>query len=203
MAADLGAALGRIHQIDAAGIPPTPARWEDETWTADIEELPAVAHLVEAVLPPALLHAARPYLAGEVPAPNQRRARRLAHNDLCADHVLVDPATGRLAGIIDFADAMVGDPVLDFVGLLTVGDRPFVAQVLRHYPLPAADDFQVTFDWLARVLTLRWLADAVVDNPGRVEAQRGSVERAFDRAAITATDDAFPMGDHRHGGGTQ
>lgn len=183
LAKDLGAALGRIHQIDTTAVPPTPAGWEDEPWETDAANLVAVAHLLEPLLCPALLEAARPYLRGDVPAPPNAGPRRFVHNDVNAGHLLVDPGTGRLSGIIDFADAMVGDPLLDFVGLVTVGDRRFVARVAAHYPLPLADDFEATFDWLARVLTLRWLADALVDDPGHVDRHLTYVQRAFDRPA--------------------
>lgn len=41
------------------------------------------------------------------------------HSDLDAEHILVDPQTGQPSGLIDFDWASVGDPALDFVGLLT------------------------------------------------------------------------------------
>lgn len=48
----------------------------------------------------------------------------LVHRDLGAEHVLVDPATRRPVGLIDFEDAAVGDPAIDFAGLLTaLGER--------------------------------------------------------------------------------
>lgn len=41
----------------------------------------------------------------------------LVHNDLFSDHVLVDGA-GEIAGIIDFEDSCIGDPIIDFVPLV-------------------------------------------------------------------------------------
>lgn len=41
------------------------------------------------------------------------------HSDLGVDHILADPYTGHLSGVIDFDWAGVGDPALDFVGVLT------------------------------------------------------------------------------------
>ncbi|MEX1255962.1 MAG: phosphotransferase [Dehalococcoidia bacterium] len=41
----------------------------------------------------------------------------LIHADLGMDHILVDEATASVTGVIDFADARVGDPALDFAGL--------------------------------------------------------------------------------------
>lgn len=186
LAADLGAALSALHEIDPAGIPPTPPRWEDQPWDTDAAELAAVAHRLEPMLSPSLLGAARPYLRAEIPAPANRGPRRLIHNDLVADHVLVDPATGRLAGITDFGDAMVDDPVLDFVGLITIGDRHFVAQVLQHYTPALPDDLDTKFDWLSRVLTLRWLADAVLDDVHPLERHLAHVAWAHARTTITS-----------------
>lgn len=42
----------------------------------------------------------------------------LVHRDLGAVHILIDDATGRPSGMIDFETAAVGDPAIDFVGLL-------------------------------------------------------------------------------------
>lgn len=44
----------------------------------------------------------------------------LVHADLGPDHILVDPGRGELSGVIDFADARVGDPAIDLVGLLRI-----------------------------------------------------------------------------------
>lgn len=41
------------------------------------------------------------------------------HCDLGAEHILVDPQTRRPAGLIDFDWSAVGDPAIDFVGMLT------------------------------------------------------------------------------------
>ncbi len=37
----------------------------------------------------------------------------LLHGDIASDHILVDPATKRMIGIIDFGDIHIGDPVYD------------------------------------------------------------------------------------------
>ncbi len=41
----------------------------------------------------------------------------LVHRDLNVEHVLVDPATGDLTGVIDWGDAGIDDPAVDFAGL--------------------------------------------------------------------------------------
>lgn len=58
----------------------------------------------------------------------------LIHRDLVpGDHILCDPATGRLAGIIDWGDASIGDPALDFTGLLCDLGRAFAERVAASY----------------------------------------------------------------------
>jgi aminoglycoside 2''-phosphotransferase len=56
------------------------------------------------------------------------------HGDLSDDHVLLDVRQGRLAGIIDFGDAAIGDPATDFSFFWSYGD--WVARELyRQYAL--------------------------------------------------------------------
>jgi len=44
------------------------------------------------------------------------------HGDLTDDHILLDQRRGRLSGVIDFADAAIGDPAQDFSFLWSYGD---------------------------------------------------------------------------------
>lgn len=55
------------------------------------------------------------------------------HQDLGCEHILCDPTGGMLAGVIDWGDATVGDPALDFVGLLHCRDRSFTERVRASY----------------------------------------------------------------------
>lgn len=55
----------------------------------------------------------------------------LIHADLGGEHILCDP--NGIAGIIDWGDASIGDPALDFTGLLRVYGRDFAEQVLGKY----------------------------------------------------------------------
>lgn len=70
----------------------------------------------------------------------------LVHRDLGTEHILVDPATGTPTGMIDFEDAAVGDPAIDFVGLLaTLGDAA-TAEILSAYGSPI-DAERLRFYW--------------------------------------------------------
>ena len=57
----------------------------------------------------------------------------LIHGDLGGEHILLDRVTGTLAGVIDWGDACVGDPALDFAGLLHGCGRDFACGVLAGY----------------------------------------------------------------------
>ena len=168
LAADLGQLLSRLHRIDPASIPPTPEDWENEPGAEITADLVAVAGAVAPLLSAGLRARAEPYLAGAVPWPPAGHPRRFVHNDICPDHVLVDRRSGRLAGLIDWTDAMVGDPVADFAGLIGLRGFPFIHQVAARYELPLGDTFAARLQWRVRTLTLTWLAEAASDNPAAI-----------------------------------
>ncbi len=68
---------------------------------------------------------------------NFRFAPALIHGDLAAEHILFDPRRGCITGVIDWEDALIGDPALDFTGLLAELGSGAVAQVLAAYDGPA------------------------------------------------------------------
>jgi aminoglycoside 2''-phosphotransferase len=57
----------------------------------------------------------------------------LIHCDLACEHIFCDPARAVLTGVIDWGDATIGDPALDFVGLHNGRGREFTKHVLACY----------------------------------------------------------------------
>jgi aminoglycoside phosphotransferase (APT) family kinase protein len=57
----------------------------------------------------------------------------LLHGDLSPEHVLVAPRGGWITGIIDWGDAMWGDPARDFIFLLEDWGEDFLAWALEGY----------------------------------------------------------------------
>ncbi len=57
----------------------------------------------------------------------------LIHHDLNSEHILCDPVGATISGIIDWGDAAIGDPAIDFVGLLHDCGADFTEQVLDGY----------------------------------------------------------------------
>jgi aminoglycoside 2''-phosphotransferase len=59
-------------------------------------------------------------------------AHSLVHGDLSQDHILHNPQTGRITGIIDFSDAIITTPLLDYVYLYHSYGSGFFSQLLGH-----------------------------------------------------------------------
>lgn len=64
----------------------------------------------------------------------------LLHNDLAAEHLLVNPLTHALTGVIDWSDMAIGDRAVDFAGVFHWGGESFMNAVLTRYagPIDAA-----------------------------------------------------------------
>ena len=65
--------------------------------------------------------------------------RVLAHGDLGCAHILAGP-DGRLAGVIDWGDALIADPAYDLAALLAECPRGFAERVIEAYEGPASRD---------------------------------------------------------------
>ena len=74
----------------------------------------------------------------------------LTHADLNAEHILVDPTTGEVTGIIDWADACTSVRTTDFVGLYYFGGRNYASQAYA-----AAGIIPNDIEW-------HWLEHAVI-----------------------------------------
>jgi len=69
-------------------------------------------------------------------AANFRFTTALLHRDLAMEHVLYDPASGDVTGVVDWGDASVGDPAFDFAGILADLGESAVRAVLKEYRGP-------------------------------------------------------------------
>lgn len=61
----------------------------------------------------------------------------LVHGDLSSEHVLFDPETRRITGVIDFSDAIINSPLLDFTYLWGAYGPDFSALLFKHYEVDA------------------------------------------------------------------
>jgi aminoglycoside phosphotransferase (APT) family kinase protein len=116
---DVGRQLGRfLKRLNGAAPSRAPRIYHDEL-PGHIVDFRRELDEVAAALPPHLAAACRTLL-GKAPAP-YRGPPLFQHADLGAEHILVDPAGGRIIGIIDWGDAGWGNPVADVVGLWAWG----------------------------------------------------------------------------------
>lgn len=159
IAAQLGAFLSALHSFpveQARSLAPSIEVTEREPIE---QEAAAVEDELFPLLTPAEQRWAQSlYSAASDPA-IWRWTPVVTHNDLSADHILVDQQTQRLSGIIDWGDMALGDPANDFAALVDY-DQPFVDAVLQHYSLPVDAAFRTRImSLLPRTLfrNLRWL----------------------------------------------
>lgn len=94
----------------------------------------------------------------------------LLHHDLSPDHLLADPQSGRLTGVIDFEDAMIGDPCFDLIGVAHLGP-----ELLAHYSGPIDPGFTERMRFYTRLWPLHEIRYGVVSE--RAEHIERGIER--------------------------
>lgn len=139
IAAQIGRALGRLHRFPAeraaaAGVPGGDA----EAWRAGYRRMYAQ---VKARVLPLLQRSEQTQVAERWSAYLDESANfqfqpALIHRDLSTEHILIDPERQRVAGIIDWGDAAIGDPALDFTGLYAGLGPQFMEDALAGYGSP-------------------------------------------------------------------
>ena len=114
VAATLGGLLAALHAVPAARVANLVGTDDQPLagWLADAAGLFAMA----ADQVPVTHHQAITAFFGAPPPPDGY-GLAFSHNDLGIEHVLVDPASWAVTGILDWGDAAITDPAYDF-GLL-------------------------------------------------------------------------------------
>lgn len=84
----------------------------------------------------------------------------LIHGGLESRHVLVDPSTGVIQGVIDWTDTHLGDAARDFVFLVTWKGWPFAEEVLHLYRRAIDPEFRARLRYMAQWLSLMEIAYA-------------------------------------------
>jgi aminoglycoside 2''-phosphotransferase len=59
----------------------------------------------------------------------------LTHGDLASYHLLGDPASGSLTGVLDFGEARWGDPAIDLAAVISSYGESFLWRMAETYPL--------------------------------------------------------------------
>ena len=110
---------------------------------------------------------------GAVPPPG-RRQLVFSHNDLGIEHVLVDPETATVTGILDWTDAALVDPAYDFGLLLRDLGPAALDAALADCPADRVDEIGERAVFYARCSVLEDLAWG--DAPGREPYVRKGLE---------------------------
>ncbi len=153
----VGASLRRLHAVDVTELAALPHEGDDLTpWLDDLTG------------PDRLLATLRE----AVPAPGPHRV--LVHNDLGAEHLL--EAAGALTGVIDWTDAAVSDPAVDFGRLLRDFGPTFTDRAVAAYGGPTDPGFRDRVLFVARCAALEDLAYGA--QPGR-EAYRSAASASL------------------------
>ncbi|WP_106401706.1 phosphotransferase family protein [Actinocorallia populi] len=162
----LGGFLTALHRVPTgamsglAGVDDQPK----ELWLCEAgDTYAAVADHV----PEAHRAAVEAFLAA--PPPDDGHPAAFSHNDLGIEHVLVDPATWEVTGVIDWSDAAITDPAHDF-GLLYRDLGPDLLDLaLRNYRNDAQDpeEFRTRAVFYARCAALEDLAYGIEPGHGK------------------------------------
>ena len=97
----------------------------------------------------------------------------LVHNDLWAEHILVNSRSGGVSGIIDWGDTAIGDPAIDFACLYTWYGESWLENVLVHYTEKLDADVISRSRYLATCLAIHNIT------LGRVQGQIQWVEAGY------------------------
>ena len=176
-ARQLGSFLAELHTYPVeraleAGVPREKrflARWRDEALAGldDIAHLPVDQRDLSEYLKRDL-----PGCAGGTP--------RLVHNDLWAEHILIDPHTHSVSGIIDWGDAAVGDPAVDLAPVYAWRGEQGLRDVLNLYPATLTSDIVDRARYLATCLAIRNISlGQNLEHPRWIEAGQQALRWAF------------------------
>ncbi|MFI6082403.1 phosphotransferase family protein [Streptomyces sp. NPDC051217] len=134
VAAVLGELLGGLHgvPVDSVAELVTPDDQPKALWLDEARE--TYAAVAERV-PEAHRAALRAFL--DAPPPADGHPLVFSHNDLGIEHVLIDPDTWEVTGVIDWSDAAIVDPAYDFGLILRDLGPDALHRALRGYPAGA------------------------------------------------------------------
>lgn len=135
LAPALGGFLDAIHGMPVAVVEPVVERdvYPLDAWLRDAARDYAI---IADRLTPSQRSLVEDFL-GHRPSP-EPDTLVFCHNDLGSEHVLVDPESGTLTGIIDWSDAAIADPARDFALLYRDLGPVALEKMLASYRRPPA-----------------------------------------------------------------
>lgn len=107
-----------------------------ESWIGSGAQLPSLEAILDSLRSDPrhelLVEICQPYVGH--PDVFQEEDLCLVHGDLSEHHLLHDPDTGHLLGVLDFGNVKVDDSWSDFLNLLSCYDLDFSLEILDQYP---------------------------------------------------------------------
>jgi aminoglycoside phosphotransferase (APT) family kinase protein len=130
LAPDLGELLGCLHQTPLDKVESLVERdlYPLAAWREDAER---AYREIAVQLPAAYRHQVEGFLGCTLP--EESRALAFCHNDLGAEHVLVDAGASAVTGIIDWSDAAISDPARDLAPIYRDLGPEVFELTLDHY----------------------------------------------------------------------
>lgn len=179
LAHEIGGIVATIGRLDpAAATEPVPI---DEGWAEWSAELPAFVAAIEPVLDADARAEVDRFLVTPPPRAQPPERLVLTHNDLGAEHVLVDPVTLAVTGIIDWSDAAVADVAGEVGRLLRDLGADHLEGVLQGVGVTATerDGLLERAWWVARCLVIEDLAYALEHRPDLVAHELTGLRRTL------------------------
>jgi aminoglycoside 2''-phosphotransferase len=101
---------------------------------------------------------------------NFRFSPVLVHRDLTGEHILCDPESLTVTGVIDWGDVTVGDAAIDFTGMLLDYGTTVTEQALHHYQAEVDDTLRGRAAFYAQLAPFyEVLYGLAIDNAGYVD----------------------------------
>lgn len=177
LAHDLGTFLRAMADIDLGAVRDVvnPDPYPLDAWRDEV-----VAQLLEVsgALTPRERTSILAFASASVPA--DRGPLAFCHNDLGAEHLLVDDTAGHLIGVLDWSDAALTDPSRDLGRLKRDLDPADLKRVLATAGLPPTYVDGELIEFHARLATLEDLHHGITTGDRRyVNTARGAFGRLF------------------------
>jgi Ser/Thr protein kinase RdoA (MazF antagonist) len=179
---DAGRVLRRLHGVawpaEAGSAGWSGRSWPDHfRWWADHERDQLLTY---DSLPTAVIHQMHHYLSATF-ADMDDPELRLLHGDCQADHYLVMVGSSRIAGVLDFGDAVLGDPVWD-LAILTLDEPDMLGEILRGYHPDASTERRTkgllgAYQLIRRLGSARWMREHGQSHEPDLEAAHRMVVR--------------------------
>jgi aminoglycoside phosphotransferase (APT) family kinase protein len=158
----LGELLRLVHEVPIEVAREAGVRVEDGDSPEDDlrASLDTRAAEIEATLGPTRWRALQDFVAAGA-SPAVDREPCFTHADLDVGHLLLDPRTREITGVIDWADVAIGDPACDFVALqMRLGDD-FIAAALDAYQPADPVSMHAWIQHAARCEVVVWLDECL------------------------------------------